>query len=264
MAREAWLAGEPYEQFIGRWSRRVATKFVRWLAIAPDSRWLDAGCGTGALTAVIGTTAGPRYVLGVDPSPGFVDTARASTPGPVGFQVADARALPLRDECCDVVVSGLALNFVPDAARAVAEFVRVTRPGGTVATYVWDYAEGMGMLRQFWDAAAELDPAAAALDEGKRFPLCRPEPLRRLWTDAGLSDVDVRAIEIPTAFDRFDDFWQPFLGGQGPAPGYVATLNTRSRQALHDLLLTRLPGPGISLTAKAWAVRGNHFAPARD
>jgi SAM-dependent methyltransferase len=256
MGREAWLAGEPYERYIGRWSREVAKEFVRWLAVPAGGRWLDVGCGTGALTAAIVTAAQPRHVLGLDPSPGFLPTARAGTPGPVSFAVADARALPLRDGCCDAVASGLALNFVPDAARAVAEFARVTRRGGTVAAYVWDYAGGMGMLRRFWDAAASLDPAAAALDEGRCFPLCHPEPLRRLWSDADISNVNIREIDIRTVFAGFDDYWQPFLGGQGPAPGYVAALPARSRQALRDLLRARLPGTPISLTARTWAIRG--------
>lgn len=132
-----------------------------------------------------------------------------------------------------------------------------------MAAYVWDYAGGMGMLRHFWEAAAALDPAAADLDEGRRFPLCQPESLRLLWTEAGLSEVTVRPIDILTVFTDFEDYWQPFLGGQGPAPGYVASLTEKTRQALLDLLHARLPGGAISLTARAWAVRGQISAPNR-
>lgn len=256
---EAWSTGEPYERFVGRWSRRVAAAFVEELAVPPGRQWLDVGCGTGALTTAIVEAADPRRVVGLDPSEGFLATARAQTSGPVSFHAADARALPVADGCFDAVVSGLALNFVPGPLRAATEFARVAKRGAVVAAYVWDYAGGMGMLRLFWEAAAALDPAAADLDEGRRFPLCQPESLRLLWTDAGLSEVTVRPIDILTVFTDFEDYWQPFLGGQGPAPGYVASLTEKPRQALRDLLRARLPGGAISLTARAWAVRGKNF-----
>jgi len=165
----------------------------------------------------------------------------------------------LPDRHFDAVVSGLALNFVPDPSRAVAEFARVGKSGGVAAAYVWDYAEGMAMMRHFWDAATALDPAAADLDQGRRFPLCRPEPLRGLWTDAGMEKVTGQAIEIPTAFADFDDYWTPFLGGQGAAPAYAMSLTEDHRRALRDMLRVRLPSGtdgSIRLTARAWAVRG--------
>ena len=177
----------------------------------------------------------------------------------VAFEVGDARALPLPDRAVDVVVSGLALNFVPEPARAVAEFARVLRPAGVAAAYVWDYAEGMAMMRHFWAAAVELDPAAAELDEGRRFTVCQPDALRAMWTDAGLGAVSVRSVEVPTVFADFDDYWAPFLGGQGAAPSYVTTLAEPDRAALRDLLAARLPvepDGSIRLTARAWAVRG--------
>jgi hypothetical protein len=123
----------------------------------------------------------------------------------------------------------------------------------------------MAMLRHFWDAATALAPAAAGLDEGRRFPLCQPEPLRELWSHAGLDVIEVEAIEIPTVFADFDDYWRPFLGGQGPAPGYVMSLPPEHRSALRDLLRTRLPRDpdgSIPLTAKAWAVKGTATAAA--
>jgi SAM-dependent methyltransferase len=260
VAHEAWAVGDAYEAYVGRWSRPVADAFLRWLDVPAGREWLDVGCGTGALTATALAVAEPDQVVGVDPSEAFLATARARTTDPrATFRVGDARSLPLPDNSFDVVVSGLAVNFVPDPQRAAAEFARVVRPGGVAAAYVWDYAEGMAMIRHFWDAAVELDPAAAELDEGRRFPLCRPEPLGRLWTDAGLTEVAVRAIEVPTVFVDVDDYWRPFLGGQGPAPGYAMSLVEEHRQALLDLLRTRLPsGPDgtVPLTAKAWAVRG--------
>ncbi|HEX5117421.1 MAG TPA: class I SAM-dependent methyltransferase [Pseudonocardiaceae bacterium] len=255
MVHDEWAVGDAYEAYVGRWSRPVAAAFLRWLDVPPGRRWLDVGCGTGALTATVLATAAPARIVGVDTSAQFLATARARVRR-AGFVVGDAQSLPLPDHHVDAVVSGLALNFVPVAARAVAEFARVTAPGGTVAAYVWDYAEGMAVIRHFWAAATSLDPSAADLDEGRRFPLCRPDALRRLWIDAGLRDVAVRPIEVPAVFADFADYWTPFLGGQGPAPGYAMSLTAQRRRALRELLRTRLPAGPITLTTRAWAVRG--------
>ncbi|WP_030384816.1 class I SAM-dependent methyltransferase [Streptomyces sp. NRRL S-241] len=255
---EVWGEGDAYERYMGRWSRRVAEVFAARLAARGGLRWLDVGCGTGALTAVVAARCRPRVVLGLDRSPGFVRAARAGAPAPAGFAVADALALPVGDAAFDVVVSGLALNFL-EPARATAEAVRVVRPGGVVASYVWDYPEGMAFLRRFWDAAAELDPAARALHEGRRFAQCRPDPLHALWTGAGLVDVIVNPIEVPTVFAGFADLWEPFLSGQGPAPGYVATLAPAARDRLRARLEALLPtgaDGSVTLSARAWAVRG--------
>ncbi|MFC0439963.1 class I SAM-dependent methyltransferase [Kutzneria buriramensis] len=257
---DVWAVGDAYEAYIGRWSRVVAERFVRWLDVPAGRRWLDVGCGTGALTATVLAVADPGDIVGVDPSEGFLAGARADVVDPrASFRVGDARDLPLPPRSLDAAVSGLALNFVPAPARAAAEFARVLAPGGVAAVYVWDYAEGMAMLRHFWDAVIAVDPKAADLDEGRRFPLCRPEPLAALWAAAGLLDVQVESIEVPTVFTDFDDYWQPFLGGQGPAPGYLASLPDDHRRAVRDLLrirLTTLDDGSIPLTARAWAVRG--------
>ena len=241
----------------------MARTFVSGLGIPPGRRWLDVGCGTGALTAAILAQAEPAAVVGVDPSEGFLATARAQvTDARATFRLGDARSLPLPDNDFDVVVSGLAVNFVPDPARAAAEMARVARPGGVVAAYVWDYAGGMAMMRHFWDAAAAADPAGANLDEGSRFPICRPGALRELWSGAGLTDVSVDGIEIPTVFADFADFWNPFLGGQGAAPTYLMSLPDERRTAIRDVLRERLPvrpDGSIPLTARAWAVRGHRL-----
>lgn len=255
MTHDVWSAGEPYERYVGRWSRKVAAGFVAWLGLPAGLRWLDVGCGTGALTGVVRSTCGPASLTGVDPSPGFLASARGAD-----FVVGDAQALPFPDDRFDVVVSGLALNFVPDPARAASELKRVTVAGGTVAAYVWDYAGGMEMMRLFWAAAATVDPSAATLDEGSRFPLCRPEPLRELWSGAGLRGAEVQPIDIPTVFTDTDDFWQPFLGGQGAAPGYLAALSPERQAALRGELLASLPvepDGSVRLTARAWAVKGH-------
>jgi len=254
-----WQTGDAYEAYIGRWSRRIAPIFVRQLDAPASRRWLDVGCGTGALTSAVLAAGDPAEVVGVDPSEGFLTTARASVTDPrASFEVADARELPFPDDSFDVVVSGLVLNFVPDPVRAAAEIARVTR--GVAAAYLWDLAEGMELIRHFWEAAAELDPAKVAeLDEGRRFTLCRPEPLGRLWTEAGFSGVSVGEIKIPTVFTGFDDYWQPFLGAQGPAPAYLATLPEARRDQVRELLRSRLPtnpDGSIPLSARAWVVRG--------
>jgi len=156
-------------------------------------------------------------------------------------------------------VSGLVLNFVPDQPKAVAEMRRAARPGGTVAVYVWDYAGEMQMIRRFWDAAGALDPAARRLDEALRFPLCDPAPLKTLFEATGLRNIETRAIDVPTVFADFDDYWTPFLGGQGPAPGFCMKLPEEARTALRERLRATLPKAGdgrIRLIARAWAVRG--------
>jgi SAM-dependent methyltransferase len=254
---DVWASGDSYEAYVGRWSRRVAEVFVSWLDRGPGRRWLDVGCGTGALTATVLAAAGPARVTGVDRSAAFLAHARSRTPDSrAGFAAGDARALPVRDGRFDAVVSGLALNFVPDTGRAAAELARAAAPGAVVAAYVWDYADGMVMMRHFWDAAAEVDPSAAAHDEGRRFPLCHPGPLGELWQAAGLCEVSTRRIEIPTVFAGFDDFWQPFLGGQGAAPAYLVSLPEQQRTAIRDVLRARLPDEALTMTAAAWAVRG--------
>jgi SAM-dependent methyltransferase len=256
-----WASGDAYEAYVGRWSRRVAPAFLRWLGVSPGRRWVDVGCGTGALTTAVLAVAEPAEVVGVDPSEGFLATARTRIDDPrAAFEIGDARKLPFPDDRFDAVVSGLVLNFVPEPAVAVAEWARVVAPGGTVATYVWDYAGGMAFIERFWEVAAEVDPAAAELDEGRRFMMNGPEPLRALWTDSGLSDVTVSGIEIPTVFRDFDDYWLPFLGGQGPAPGYLMSRDEEHRAAIRDRLSQRLPRAAdgsIAMTARAWAVRGS-------
>jgi SAM-dependent methyltransferase len=257
---DVWASGAAYEPYVGRWSRLVAREFLSWLAVPPGKRWLDVGCGTGALTGMIVAMASPAHVDAVDRSEGYVAYAREQVTDPrVRFHVADAQALPSDDAAYDAVVSGLVLNFVPDPARAAAEMARVARPGATVAVYVWDYAEKMELMRYFWDAAVALDPGARELDEGRRFPLCRPEPLGALFRQAGLADVEVRAIDVPTVFRDFDDYWTPFLGGQAPAPSYAMSRDEAGRAALRERIRAALPveaDGSIRLVARAWAVRG--------
>ena len=261
---DTWANGTAYEPYVGRWSRRVGREFLAWLAVPPNSRWLDVGSGTGALTQTILETAAPRAVRGIDRSEGYVAFARAQVRDErASFERGDAQELPVSSAGWDAAVSGLVLNFVPQPERMVAEMARAVRPGGIVGAYVWDYAGQMQLMRHFWNAAAALDPAAAELDEGRRFPICHPERLAELFRGAGLEGVSVRPIDIPTVFRDFDDYWQPFLGGQGPAPSYVHSLSDERQAALREHLRASLPTAvdgSIPLAARAWAVRGTRPA----
>ncbi len=257
---EVWANAMAYESYVGRWSRHVARGFLDWLAAPPQGRWLDVGCGTGALVQSIIDTASPNEVIGMDRSGAYAAFAQHHVHnGPAHFVVGDAQALPFGEALFDRVVSGLMLNFVPDVARAVAEMARVVRHGGAVALYVWDYAGAMQFMRYFWDAAVTLDHSSRDLDEGTRFTICNPEALTKLFRATGLRRIEVRAIDIATVFRDFEDYWSPFLGGQGSAPGYVASLTDAQRTTLRERLRSSLPfapDGSIHLLARAWAVRG--------
>lgn len=259
-AKETWVSGGPYDQYVGRWSRIVAREFLAWLDVPAGQTWGDVGCGTGALVEAILAMSEPNSVLAIDRSKGFVTEARGKIDNQrVRFTAADATALPWRKASCDTTVSGLVLNFVPDAVAMMTEMVRVTRPGGRVAAYVWDYSGGMEMMRHFWDVAIEVNPKDTDLDQAERFPICHPESLKMLFRDVGLTVLAVRAIEVPTIFRNFDDYWVPFLGKQGAAPTYLASLDSETRERIRARLksrLTPLTDGSIRLTARAWAVQG--------
>ena len=262
--RSVWESGEAYEPYVGRWSRLVAGEFLHWLALAPSGRWLDVGCGTGALSQTILTHAAPTVVHGIDPSEGYLTVARRQVrDARARFEPGDAQQLPVETSTYDAVVSGLVLNFIPRIAAGLTEMVRVAKPEGTVAAYVWDYAGKMELMRYFWDAAVTLKPEDRDRDEGRRFPLCQPEPLRNVFIAAGLHDVEVRSLDVPTPFQDFDDYWSPFLGGQFPAPEYAMSLSEEDRVALRERLRATLPieaDGSIRLMARAWAVRGRRPA----
>lgn len=255
---DRWDSGSAYEAYVGRWSAKVARAFVPWLQIPPGACWLDVGCGTGALMATILELAAPRQITGVDFSFPFIAAARERVRGePAAFAVSDAQALPVSDGF-DAAVSGLALNFIPQPAVALAEMVRAVRSGGVVAVYVWDYAGGIEMMRYFWDAVVALAPEAISVDEGVRFPLCRPGPLQELFESVSLRDIAVREIRIDTPFRNWEDYWNPFLGGTGTAPSYLLSLRPERREALRERIRQALPfaaDGSIHLTARAWAAR---------
>ena len=258
--KDVWEIGAAYESFMGRWSRLVAVKFLQWLPVPSGNTWLDVGCGTGILSQTILNLTDPKTVRGIDQAPGFVSFAENHIRDPrADFQVGSAESLNLEPNTYDAVVSGLVLNFVPKGDQAVSGMKRVTKPGGVVAAYVWDYADKMQLLRHFWDAAVALDSRAAALDEGKRFPLCSPERPRSLFVAQDINNVDVRSIDVQTHFVDFQDYWSPFLSGQGPAPSYVSSLSKKQQFDLQERVRAGLPISAhgtIDLIARAWAVKG--------
>ncbi len=257
---DEWADADAYEAFMGGWSRAAAERFVGWLALPPGMRWLDVGCGTGALSQVILRYAAAAEVVGIDRSAAYVAHARTRVPDDrARFDVGEAVAIPVRDASFDAAVSGLVLNFVPEPESVLREMARAVRPGGCVAVYVWDYAEGMEMLRRFWDVATALDPRAAELDEGRRFAICRPDALARAFEAAGLEGGAVASVEVPMRFEAFEAYWSPFLGGQGPAPGYARGLGEADRARLRERLRRELAPAAdgsIRLRARAWVARG--------
>jgi SAM-dependent methyltransferase len=254
---------QSYEHFMGRWSRTLAPLLVRFADVRDGDAVLDVGSGTGALTASVAVSAPASRIVGIDPSSAYVALAQSQHGSPlITFEVGDAQQMRFGTASFDRTLSLLVVNFIPDARKALAEMKRVTKPQGTVAAAVWDYGEGMEMLRSFWDEAVALAPAAAAKDE-RNMPLCRRGELAALWREMGLQNVVEEALTIETRFSSFDDFWTPFLEKQGPAGAYAASLPAADRDTLRLRLRQRLLGDGpdgpIVMRARAWAVRGTNF-----
>jgi len=256
-----WTDAEAYDAYIGRWSGIAAAMFVDWLGVAPRSAWLDVGCGTGALSQAIIARADPTRVLGIDKSEAFVARATSSISDD-RFSVAagDASRLTVPDGSFDAVVSGLMLNAVPDQRGTLAEFVRVARPGGVVATYLWDFDGEMQVLRYFWEAAQALDPTAdAASDDDEAFAICKPDRLKEAFEEVGLGGVEVRALDVRAHFRDFDDYWAPLQQGHAPSQEHVASLSAEQRDRLREHLRAKLPAAtdgSIDLVARAWAAKG--------
>lgn len=257
---ESWDSSLAYDRYIGRWSRQVAASFLDWLALPPGLAWADVGCGTGALVSSILTLGAPASIVAIDTSNGFVSQARDLIRDPrAHFLLGDAAHLPWTASGWDVAVSGLVLNFVRDPDAMTREMIRVTKPGGWISMYVWDYAGGMQMVRHFWDVAVAICPEDARLDQAERFPLCQPGPLQDLFERNHLKSVTVQALDIPTVFQNFDDYWRPFLGKTGSAPTYLASVSNEERERIRKTLESRLapvPDRPFELSARAWAVRG--------
>ena len=256
-----WRGTDAYEAYMGRWSRPMAQAFIAWFAVPTAGRWLDVGCGTGALTASVLDAGDPIAVVGIDPSPEFVGTANARVPDPrARFEVGDARALPVDTDGYDAVVAGLVLNHVPDPAPAVAEMVSAACPGGAVGAYVWDYSGEMQLVRYFWEAVAATDPDAASHDPRAGYHICQPDPLAALFRAAGLGEVGVGAIDLPMGFRDLDDYWLPHaMTGPAAPQRYVSALDDERKAALREQLRVTLPTAAdgtIELIGRAWVVRG--------
>jgi SAM-dependent methyltransferase len=250
-------SADAYDRLVGRYGPSLAGELIAFAGVEPGMRALDVGCGPGALTAPLAERLGATNVSAVDPSEPFVEAARARLPG-VEVVVAAAEALPFADHAFDVTLSQLVLNFMRDAEAGVREMARVTRPGGLVASCVWDYSGGMTLLRAFWDAAREVDPEAAAADEGAIMRWCGDGELAELWGDAGLEDVRFGQVVAQAGYTDFEDLWSPLLTGVAPSGAFVKSLDDERRAALHDAFRRRL-GVGdapFELTARAWAVAG--------
>jgi len=246
---------EAYDRHVGRYTPELSRALIEVAGAWPGDRALDVGCGTGALAGELAALLGAERVAAVDPSPPFVEACRRRLPG-VRVEEGSAEALPFEDATFDVTLAQLVVNFMTDAPAGVGEMARVTKPGGTVAAAVWDYAADMQLLRRFWDAAVAIDPRAAELDEGRSMPYCTPDALGHLWS--AFDDVQVSSVVVSAHYADFEDLWRPLEGGVAPSGAYTASLPPARRTALKAELEQRL---GVScepfeLTARAWIATG--------
>ena len=255
-----FAASAGYERFMGRWSRLLAPPYVAFAGVKDGDRVLDVGTGTGSVARAVEANMPASQIVGVDPSAGFIAYAQKNAKSSrARFEVGDAQALKQADASFDNTLALLVMNFVPDHNKAIAEMRRVTRPQGTVSACVWDYDQGMQMLRFFWDEAIALDPAIEPKDE-RHMKLSRQGQLGDLWKKAGLVNVKEEPLVIDQAYSSFDDYWAPFTKGAGPGGAYVVSLPENRRRNLEArmrkrLLGDRADGP-FTLTARAWCVRG--------
>ena len=249
---------ETYDRFVGRYSPGLARAMCAAAGVRAGQRVLDVGCGSGALVAQLAEIVGAKSVAGIDPSEPFVEATRARVPG-ARILVGSAESIPFADGEFDATLSQLVVNFLTDPDQGLREMSRVTRPGGAVAGCVWDYGEGMTMLRTFWQAAAALDSERATPRmESHTMRFSRPEELGGLWESAGLTEVDVSPIVVEASYDDFDDLWAPFPTGVGPAGAYAASLDDEARAALRNEFARRLGDPHgpFRLSARAWCAVG--------
>lgn len=246
------VAAEAYDRFMGRYSRHLAPQLADLAGIAAGQRALDVGCGPGTLTTELVARLGPDNVSAVDPSPPFVAAARARHPGVTVLQ-ASAESLPFEGASFDAALAQLVVHFMTDPVAGLREMARVTRPGGVVAACVWDYAGGRGPLGPFWEVARELDPDV--VDESL-LAGAREGHLGELFGAAGLRDVTQAALSVRQELGSFDEWWDPFTAGVGPAGAYVASLPAERQAELRDRCRAALPDGSFTLTAQAWAARG--------
>jgi SAM-dependent methyltransferase len=250
-------SADAYDRFVGRYGPNLSRELIAAAGVRPGQAVLDVGCGPGPLTTALAALVGADLVSAVDPSEPFVQACRERVPG-ADVRVAPAEELPFEDESFDATLSQLVVNFLDDAPRGLIEMSRVTRPEGVVAGCTWDYAEGMTMLRSFWDAVRATDPSRGGADEGLTMRYADPDSLGELWRGAGLQDVRVSELVAEASYDDFDDLWQPFLAGIGPAGAHASSLNPDAQARLRGEFNERLGSPDgpFTLSARAWCAVG--------
>jgi SAM-dependent methyltransferase len=246
------VPAEAYDRFMGRYSVLLSPQLADLAGVAAPVRVLDVGCGPGALTAELVARLGPGAVSAVDPSEPFVAAARERYPE-VDVQRASAEELPYPDDSFDAALAQLVVQFMTDPAGGVTEMMRVTRPGGVVVACVWDHGGGRGPLSPLWDSARALDPGVTG--EGRQVGAHEGD-LARLFASVGLRDVEETALSVGVEHPSFEEWWEPFTLGVGPAGAYVAGLDQDDRARLREHLRAALPTPPFTLTARAWAARG--------
>ena len=247
-----FTAADAYDRFMGRYSVPLAPVFADAAGIVDGSRVLDVGCGPGALTGELIARLGVEHVVAADPSDPFVDAAVARHPG-LDVRVAAAEDLPFGEDTFDAALAQLVVHFMSDPVAGLGEMARVTRRGGVVAACVWDHAGGRGPLSPLWQAAAAVDPGV--IDESGR-PGSRRGDLARLFGAAGLTEVRTGEVGVEVTHPTFEDWWEPFTLGVGPAGGYVAGLDPERRAALRAACQTMLPDPPFTVSAVAWFAAG--------
>ena len=246
------VAADAYDRFMGRYSTLLSPQMADLGGVAPGQRVLDVGCGPGALTSILVDRVGAARVASVDPSEPFVEAARLRFPE-VDVRRAPAEDLPFEADSFDAAIAQLVVHFMTDPVAGLREMRRVTRPGGVVAACVWDHAGGRGPLGSFWRAVAELDPEV--VDESD-LPGAREGHLGELFEAAGLTDVETTVVTAVREHASFEDWWEPYTGGVGPAGIYVARLVDVDRDRLRDRLRELLPSGQFTLESIAWAARG--------
>ena len=246
------VAADAYDQFMGKYSRLLAPQLADLAGVRSGQGALDVGCGPGALTSELVRRLGPEAVSAVDPSEPFVAAALARNPG-VSVLRASAEELPFPDRAFDVVLAQLVVHFMADPVAGLAEMSRVTRREGVVAACVWDHAGGQGPLGLFWGAARALDPGVS--DES-HLAGAREGHLGELFEAAGLHDIQETSLSADLKHATFEEWWEPFTRGVGPAGAYVAGLDAERQAALREECLARIPTAPFTITARAWAARG--------
>ena len=246
------VGADAYLRFMGRYSEQLAAQFADLAGVGPGQRLLDVGCGPGALTAELVERAGAAAVSAVEPSGSFAAAVRERLPG-VDIRVGQAEELPFADGTFDAALAQLVVHFMTDPVRGLREMGRVTRPGGTVAACVWDHAGDRGPLSAFWTAVRAVDPGA---HDESGLAGAREGDLTRLFGEAGLTAVEASTLTVRVRYADFDDWWEPYTLGVGPAGTYVAKLSPGQRAALQEQCRRLLPAGPIEITATAWAATG--------